>query len=90
MTEPRKIPDWLVALLLIEATAVLIGLVTPITPSKTGTKRDLAELFFADPNYLQQALIDFIFVNILIGVIALAIWIYVLWDRWRRKNRGTH
>ena len=89
MTEPRKMPDWLVALLVIEFVAVLIGLVTPITPSKTGSKRDFAELFFADPNYLQKALIDFVFVNILLGVIAVVVWIYVLWDRRRGRDRGT-
>ena len=34
---PGGMPDWLVALLMAEGVALMIALVTPITPSKTGS-----------------------------------------------------
>ncbi len=72
--------------LLIEGAALLIALVTPITPSKTGSKGSLADLVIADPNYLEEVVVYFIITNILIGLIALVGWISVRVDRKRRST----
>lgn len=72
----RSLPDWAVGLLTIEAISLGIGLLLPITPSKTGSDRSLAELFIADPDYLTEVLVGFIFTNLLIGLLLLAAWVY--------------
>lgn len=74
-------PDWLAAVLLIEAAALLIALVTPVTPSKTGSTWTPAELLFVEPSYLEKVLVSFLFVNILIGVFGGLLWIAVLRQR---------
>jgi hypothetical protein len=69
--------------LIVEWVALLIGLAMPITPSKTGGDFDFADLLFENPGYLQKALVDFLVVNVLIGVLALIF--LLLWWRQRRK-----
>ena len=64
-------------LFLAEGAALMIGLVSPITPSRTGSDRGIAHFFFAEPSYLEEAFVSFVSVNLLlvvIGVVA-AIWI---------------
>lgn len=77
----RDTPDRLVAVLLAEAVALLIALVTPITPSKTGSTWSPAELFFAQPSYLKEVLASFVLVNLLLGVLGLIVWIAVRRDQ---------
>lgn len=72
----QSLPDWAVGLLTVQAIAVGIGLVMPITPSKTGSDWSFAELFTADPSYLQKALVGFIFTNILIAIFLLIVWLF--------------
>ncbi len=57
------LPDWLVAVLLTEGTALLIALVTPVTPTKTGSTWSPADLFTADPSYLQKVMASFVMVS---------------------------
>jgi hypothetical protein len=60
-------------LLLAELLALLIGVVTPVTPSKTGATRGMAHLFFTEPSYLQQVLVNFLVVNLLMAIIAIIV-----------------
>ena len=59
----------------IELFALAVALVTPILPSKTGSTWSFAELFWADPTYLQEVVVGFAVVNALLVVIALCAWI---------------
>lgn len=87
MSEPEKknrrsrLPDWLVAVVLVEATALLIALVTPITPSKTGSQWTPADIFSADPSYLEKVLASFVVVNVMIAIIGVLAWIFIRRDR---------
>jgi hypothetical protein len=79
--QPRW-PAVVKVVLLIEWAALLIALATPLTPSKTGGgKLGLAKYFVDNPSYLQDVLIGFVFVNVLVGLLALAFWIYLRWNR---------
>lgn len=76
-----KLPDWAVVLLMTQGLALLIALVTPVTPTKTGSKWSPAELFLADPSYLEKVLASYVVVNLLMAVIALLAWVSVRRDR---------
>ena len=55
---------------LAEFVALLIGLVMPVTPSKTGTSDwSPAELLFAEPSYLQEVAVDFVLANLVMVVL---------------------
>ena len=86
-SEPRKsasgsddsqgaLPDWAVALLAVEAIALLIGLAMPITPSKTGSTWSPAQLFSTDPSYLMEVAVYFVMTNLLFLAIALVAWVH--------------
>ena len=83
MSEPElndrrsALPDWFVAVVLTEGTAILIALLTPITPSKTGSTWSPADLFSADPSYLEKVLASFVAVNIMIAVLGLIAWVAI-------------
>lgn len=81
---PSRLPDWLVAVLVIEGTAFLIALVTPVTPSKTGSTWTPAELFSEDPGYLAEVLASFVMVNLIVAILGLLVWVAV--RRERSKN----
>ena len=72
--------------LLIELFALAVALVTPITPSKTGSRQGLAELFLDDPSYLEEVGIYFLCVNGLIGLLAIAVWVYTRATRSRTPS----
>ncbi len=61
----------------VEFFALLIGLVMPVTPSKTGSDFSMAELFFRDPSYLQEVMVYFALTNALLGLLALIVWVGV-------------
>ena len=67
--------EWWRAVLVVEAVALMIALVTPITPSKTGSTWSPANMFWAEPSYLQEVGASFVVVNLMMLVIALAVWI---------------
>jgi len=73
--EPGQPSDWLVAAFLTEASALLIALVTPVTPSKTASRWTPADLFLADPSYFQKVLASFVAVNLLIAILGLVAWL---------------
>lgn len=80
---PGGMPDRLVALLMAEGVALMIALVTPITPSKTGSTWSPADFFLADPSYLEKVMASFVVVNVLMAVLFLVAWVSV--RRGRRK-----
>jgi hypothetical protein len=59
----------------VEGVALLIALVTPITPSKTGSNWRPGSLLSTEPSYLLDVLASFLMVNALILVIGAAVWI---------------
>jgi len=60
--------------LVLEFIAVLIALVEPVTPSKTGSKWSPAQIFTDDPSYLQKVLASFVAVNLLIAILGFLVW----------------
>lgn len=73
--------EWL---LLIEGVAVMIAMVMPVTPSKTGSDWSLAELVYSESTYLQEVFVNFVFTNLLILVVGAAV---ILWVRLQEKRR---
>ena len=71
------VPMWLAVLLWAEAVAVLIALVMPITPSKTGSTWTPAHVFSADPTYVEKVTASFVLVNILLAVLGCAAWFFI-------------
>lgn len=61
-----------------EAAALMISLVMPATPSRTGTRWSPAEFVWPDPSYLQQVSVWFVITN---GVALLMGGLLVLWVR---------
>ena len=74
-------PDWLVVVLLVEATSLVIALLMPITPSRTGSKWSPASMFFEAPTYLEDAMAWFLISNAIIGLLGLMGWFVVTHDR---------
>lgn len=68
---------WAAAVLLVESAALMIALIMPVTPSKTGSTWSPAELLWADPSYGQEVAVYLVVVHVLIFVIGLGAWI--LW-----------
>lgn len=77
--EPDATSPWiferLKGLAVIEGIALAIALVAPVTPSKTGSTWSPAEIFTADPSYLQQVLATFVSVNIIMAFLGAVIWV---------------
>lgn len=69
--------DRLKGLLLVEGVALAIALVTPVTPSKTGSDWTFADLVWEEPSYVQEVAASFVVVNLLLMVIGLVILITV-------------
>ena len=73
----RPIGDRLTGIFVLEAIALGIAIAAPITPSKTGSTWSPAELLTPDPSYLYKVLASFVTVNIIIAVLAIAVWLTV-------------
>lgn len=84
MTDEQKDgPLWQV-ILVVEVALLGIAAILPVTPSKTGSDTSLAEWLFPEPSYLQELLFNFVFIHLVVAVIALvggAVWL------WRRRDR---
>jgi hypothetical protein len=63
-------------LFLVEVIAVVIGIAMTITPSKTGSKYGVAGHFFDEPTIIQEFLVNFVSVNVVMVVLAVA---FALW-----------
>jgi hypothetical protein len=70
----RRIPGWVVGLVAMEAIALGIAIVTPITPSKTGSTWSPAHVFSPDPTYVEEVGASFVVVNIILVVLGLVAW----------------
>ena len=66
-----RLPGWATGILVIESIALLIAIVSPLTPSKTGSTWSPADLFSPDPTYLEKVGASFVVVNILILLLGL-------------------
>ena len=64
-------------LLLAECSAVLIGLLMPITSSRFGSGGGIVGYLFPDPGYLLQALVYFVLTNLIFALIALVSWLWL-------------
>jgi hypothetical protein len=64
-------------LFLAEGAALMIALLMPITPSKTGSGRGLAHFLIPDPTYFEQVVVYFVLTNVLILVISAIVWIWM-------------
>ena len=74
---PSRIPDWLVFVTLVEAGALGISLIMPITPSKTGSGSTWspASLLTPDPIYLETVGAWFVVTHLLLVVLGLVAWV---------------
>lgn len=64
-------------LFLAEGASLMIALLMPITPSKIGSNRGIAELIIHEPTYLQEVLVYFIMTNVLLLIISVIVWLWV-------------
>ncbi len=79
--KPRSnVSDRVTGVVVIESVALAIALVTPITPSKTGSMWSPADLMWTDPTYLQKVAASFVVVNLLIAVLGLAALAVAKWS----------
>jgi hypothetical protein len=76
----RSHSDRVTGVVVIESVALAIALVTPITPSKTGSTWSPADLMWTDPTYLQKVAASFVVVNLLIAVLGLAALAVAKWS----------
>ena len=74
-----SVPGWVAGVLWAEAVALVIALVTPITPSKTGSTWSPANIFSENPTYLEKVAASFVVVNLLLVVLGLVAWVVVRW-----------
>ena len=58
---------------LVEGCLLAIALILPVTPSKTGSDKSLAEYFLEDPSYLEQVLFSLIFINAIVVFLAVIV-----------------
>lgn len=72
------------AIAVAELLALCLGLVMPISPSKTGSSINLAQWLIEEPSYLQQVLVFFLLTNVVLAflvAVAAGLW-------WIEKRRG--
>lgn len=74
--EPEgPLPGWAVGLLAMQAIALGIALVMPVTPSKTGSTWSPADLMWEDPTYLEKVFASYVVVNLLLVLLGLIAWV---------------
>jgi hypothetical protein len=76
-----RLPDWVTGLLATQAIALGIALVTPVTPSKTGSTWSPANIFSTDPTYLEKVGASFVLVNLMLLVLGIAAWVVSRWGK---------
>ena len=62
-------------LILVEATVLMIALIMPVTPSKTGSSWNPAGLIWPDTSYAKEVVAWFIVAHILLAIVGVGIWI---------------
>ena len=73
--DETRFRDRLKGVLVLESIALAIALVTPVTPSRTGSTWSPAEIFTTDPSYLEKVLASFVTVNLLMVFLGVVVWI---------------
>jgi hypothetical protein len=76
-----SVPPWWQIGLFIEAAVLIVALLMPITPSKTGSDSGMAGYFFEAPTYVHEVLVGFVLTNALLLVIGVAVFVWVRRDR---------
>jgi hypothetical protein len=71
----NRVPGWITGVLVTESIALAIAIVTPITPSKTGSTWSPANFFSTDPTYIEKVGASFVLVNALLLVLGLVAWV---------------
>ena len=61
--------------------ALLVALATTIIPSKTGSKYGISDHFFEKPTFLQEFMVNFVCINIMLVLLVIGIAIWVLKDK---------
>jgi hypothetical protein len=74
--------DRLKGVVVLESIALAIALVTPVTPSRTGSTWSPAEIFTNDPSYLEKVLASFVTVNLLMVFLGVVVWIVTRLGHW--------
>jgi prolipoprotein diacylglyceryltransferase len=62
---------WAQVLLLVESAVLMIALIMPVTPSKTGGDVRLAKYFVEQPTYLHEVVLNVILLHLIIAAFAL-------------------
>jgi len=79
---PTRLQAWLrswgVGILLTQLSALAIGLLMPITPSRTGSSWTPALWVTDDPSYLMEVLVHYVLTNVLILVLGSAFWVFAI------------
>lgn len=69
----------------IEIILLIISMIMPITPSKTGSNSKLAERFIQNPSYFEEVLFYLVFGNIIVIILTVAI---LIWLKITKKSAG--
>lgn len=73
----QRLSDRTVAIVLAEATALLIALATTLVPGRTGSTWSPADVVFEDPSFVERVAASFLLVNMVLLVLGAATWILV-------------
>ena len=73
--------DWLAAIVLAESAALFIALATTFLPGRSGSTWSPADLVFDDPSQFVRVAVNYLFVNLLLFVIAVGGWLYLRFTR---------
>ena len=72
--------------LLSQATALMIAVVMPVTPSKTGSDWSMAELLFPEPSYVQEVLVYFVITNLIFVLFGVGLFVWVRLQRGKAER----
>lgn len=64
-------------MLLIQAAAVMVAVVMPVTPNRSGSDWSMAELVFPEPSYLEQVVVYFVVANLMILLLGAVLFVWV-------------
>ncbi|MBA7547131.1 hypothetical protein ES705_39533 [subsurface metagenome] len=67
---------------LIEIILLIISMIMPITPSKTGSSTKLADWFIKNPSYLEEVFFYLVFGNVIVIILAV---VFLIWLRITKK-----
>jgi hypothetical protein len=78
MGRKLKLSDRWKIFFLIEMILLLIAMVMPITPSKTGSTTKLADRFIENPSYFEEVFFYLIFGNVIVLILAVFFLIWLM------------